>query len=74
MTDASFVDVLCDFRNQFRLLAMVSALALVVLAVALQFVESGTATYVISVVQIVTFVIIFIVSGTLLVVCTRRQT
>ena len=74
MTDASFVDVLCDFRNNFRLLAMVSALALVVLAVALQFVESGTATYVISVVQIVTFAFIFVVSGTLLVVCTRRQT
>lgn len=74
MTDARFVDVLCDYRNQFRLLAMVSALALVVLAVAMQYVESGTATYVISVVQIATFLFIFALSSALLVVCTRRQT
>lgn len=74
MTDVRFVDVLCDYRDQFRLLAMVSALALVVLVVAMQYVESGTATYVISLVQIATFLFVFGLSSTLLVVCTRRQT
>ncbi|SFL34001.1 hypothetical protein SAMN04487950_3443 [Halogranum rubrum] len=73
MTETQFVDLLCEYRTKFRLLAMVSTLSILVLSASLFYVESGTATYVIAVVQIVTFAAILLLSGGLIVVCERRS-
>lgn len=73
MTETRFLDVLCGYRNRLRLLAMVSALSIIVLSVSLLYVEPGTATYVIAVVQLVTFGALFLLAGGLVVVCARRN-
>ena len=73
MTDTRFAEVLCDFRKHFRLLFMVSLLSIVVLVAALAYVEPGTATYVITMIQLVTFAGIGLLSGGLMVACARRN-
>lgn len=72
MADVRFVDVLCEYRSQFRLLAMVSVLSILVLSVSLLYVDPGTATFVVAVIQLVTFGAILLVSGGLMFVCSRR--
>ncbi|WP_226482789.1 hypothetical protein [Natrinema amylolyticum] len=73
MPEETFVDVLCRFRHHFRLLFMVSALSLLVLGAALTAIERGTSTYVITVLQIVTFLVIGSLSFGMMVVCGRRS-
>ncbi|RRJ29443.1 hypothetical protein EIK79_12435 [Halocatena pleomorpha] len=58
MSEETFIDVLCRFRQQFRLLFMVSVLSVLILGTALTIIESGTGTYVITVLQLVTLVVI----------------
>lgn len=72
MPEATFVDVLCRSRHKFRLLFMVSVLSLVILGVALPAIEPGTGTYVITVVQLVTFLVVGSFSLGMMVLCSRR--
>ncbi|WP_238717338.1 hypothetical protein [Natronorubrum halophilum] len=53
---------------------MVSVLSLLVLGAALTAIERGTSTYVITVVQIVTFVVVGSFSLGMMVLCSRRST
>lgn len=73
MAEARFIDVLCDYKRQVTLLFMVSILALVVLAISLTYVETGSSTYVVTVVQLVTFGGIFLLSSALMLSCGRRN-
>lgn len=72
MTNGSFLDVLCDFRKHFRLLFMVTLLSIGILLISLQYVEPGSGTYVITLVQLVTFGAIFLVSAGLMLLCGRK--
>lgn len=72
MTNRSFTAVLCDFRRHFRLLFMITFLSIVILFVSLQYVEPGSETYVIALVQLVTFGVIFLGSVGMMVLCGRR--
>ncbi|WP_137289138.1 hypothetical protein [Natronorubrum halophilum] len=74
MSEETFVDVLCRSRHRFRLLFMVSVLSLLILGAALTAIERGTSTYVITVVQIVTFVVVGSFSLGMMVLCSRRST
>lgn len=73
MSEETFSDVLCGFRHQFRLLFMVSVLSLVILGTALTLIESGTGTYVITVLQLVTFVVVGSFSLGMMVLCARKN-
>ncbi|GCF15861.1 hypothetical protein Harman_37960 [Haloarcula mannanilytica] len=73
MPDETFTTVLCRFRRHFRLLFMVSVLSLLILGTALTAIESGSSTYVITVVQIVTFLVLGSLSFGLMVLCARSN-
>jgi hypothetical protein len=73
MTETRFTKVVCDFRKQFRLLFMISLLSIIVLVVSLAYIEAGTATYVVTVIQLVTFAAIGLLSGGLMIICARRD-
>ncbi|WP_049954691.1 hypothetical protein [Halostagnicola larsenii] len=73
MSEETFVDVLCRSRHKFRLLFMVSVLSLFILGAALTAIEPGTGTYVITILQIGTFLVIGSVSLGMMVVCSRRS-
>ncbi|WP_408960256.1 hypothetical protein [Natrinema sp. 74] len=72
MTEETLVGAFCRFRYQFRLLFMVSVLALIVLGAALPVIERGTGTFVITIVQLVSFAVIGALSFAMMVVCARR--
>ncbi|NUB93638.1 hypothetical protein HT576_21915 [Haloterrigena sp. SYSU A121-1] len=72
MTEETLVGAFCRFRHHFRLLFMVSVLALIVLGAALPAIERGTGTHVITIVQLATFAVIGAVSFAMMVVCGRR--
>ncbi|WP_148225407.1 hypothetical protein [Haloterrigena turkmenica] len=72
MAEETLVDAFCRFRHHFRLLFMVSLLSLIVLGAALGAIERGTGTYVITIVQLVTFAVIGTLSFGMMVVCARR--
>ena len=71
MVDSSLFDVACDFRRSFRLLFMLSLLAIVVLVPSLLSINRASETYVITVVQVVTFGFLLLASGGLMVACAR---
>lgn len=72
MSEETFIDVLCRFRHQFRLIFMVSVLSVVILGTALTVIEGGTDTYVITVLQLLTLVIIGSFSFGMMVLCARK--
>jgi len=71
MADERFLTVLCRFRHHFRVLFMISVLSLLILGTALTAIESGSGTYVITAVQVITFLIIGSLSFGLMVLCSR---
>lgn len=73
MSDETFIDVLCRSHHQFRLLFMVSVLSVVILGTALMVIERGTGTYVITVLQLVTLIVIGSFSFGMMVLCTRKN-
>lgn len=73
MTDVRFIDVLCDYKRQVTLLFMVSVLAIVVLSISMTVIEAGTATYVVTIIQLVSFGLVFVLSSALMVTCGRRS-
>lgn len=72
MSDASFVDAVCDFRRHLRLLFMLSAFSILLLLASLPYLQPRSGTFVIATVQLVSFAVIVLVSGGLMVVCARR--
>ena len=72
MADRSLVDAACDFRSSFRILFMVSLLAVVILTPSAFAVDPDSGTFVITVVQLVTFAVLLVASGGMMVVCGGR--
>ncbi|WP_330633400.1 hypothetical protein [Halocatena halophila] len=73
MTDEGFLDVVCTYRTQFRILAMVAVLSIILLGVSLRYVSPTSGTYVVAVVQLVTFGGVFCVTSWLMVRCARLE-
>lgn len=69
---SGYLDALCQSARGLQILFVVSTVSIVVLLVSLQFVEPGSGTFVIALVQLVTFAGIFLLSVTTLVLCLRR--
>ncbi|WP_222912921.1 hypothetical protein [Natrinema sp. SYSU A 869] len=72
MAEETLMDAFCRFRHQFRLLFMVSVLSLLVLGAVLPAIERGTGTYVITIIQLVTFAVTGSFSFGMMVICSRR--
>ena len=72
MDRSGYLDVLCQSARGLQVLLVVSTVSTVVLLGSLGVVEPGSDTYVIAVVQLVTFVGIALLSGSALLLCVRR--
>lgn len=70
--DTALMDVVCDFRQSFRTVFMLSLLAIVVLVPSSLYVEPGSSTHLITMIQLGTFTVLLLASGTMMVVCGRR--
>ncbi len=73
MTDEGFLDVVCVYRTQFRVLAMIAVLSIILLAVSLRYVSPSSGTYVVAVVQLVTFGGVLCVTSWLILRCARIE-
>jgi len=71
MDRARFLDALCAHARGLQLLLVVSVVCSLVLVVALGAVEAGSATYVVAVVQLVSFAAVGLLSAASLVACVR---
>jgi len=67
------LDAACQFSRGWQLLFVISFVSLVVLGLSLDVVEPGSATYVVTVIQLVSFGALFLFTGGLLVLCIRRE-
>lgn len=73
MTDTSYLEVLCRFSRHIRIVGMVSVLCIVLLLASLYFGDLDRGTYIITVVQLVTFLILGVGAFGVLVVCARHS-
>lgn len=67
-----FLDHLCQSARRLQFLFVVSLVSVVVLLGSLTVVEPGSDTYVIAMVQLVSFAGVCLLTGTTLVLCMRR--
>lgn len=65
------ITALCQSARGLQLLFVVSLVSIGVLLASLQVVDSGSATYIIAVVQLVSFAGLLALTGSALVVCVR---
>lgn len=65
------IDALCRSARGLQFLFVVSVLSIGILLASLRVVDPGSATAVITVVQLVTFAVIFAITGTALAICVR---
>ena len=72
MPDTRFTEVLRDFTTQMKYVLVISAVSIVLLSVSLTAVEPGTSTHVITLIQLATFVVLFVGMVVLLWVTQRR--
>lgn len=67
-----FLDILCQSARGLQILFVVSLVSIVVLLASLQVVEPGSGTYVVAVVQLVSFAGVFVLTAIGLYLCVRR--
>lgn len=72
MDRGRFLDTLCQSAKGLQILFVVSVVSIVVLLASLRTVEPGSDTYVIAVVQLVSFAGVFVLTGSALYLCVRR--
>ena len=68
-----YLDNVCTHETGLRYLFIVSLLSTLILSGAFALIDSGTATYYVTVVQIVTFAPLMVLSLVLLLACSRRE-
>lgn len=70
--DKSFLDHLCDYEQGWRLLFTFSVGVLALMILWLVVMESGSATYVVTVMNVVGLSVLAVLSGFILARCRRR--
>lgn len=68
-----FLDALCQFTRGLQVLFVVSLVSIIVLLLSLEVVESGTDTYFIIIIQIVSFAGVFAFAASALYLCMRHH-
>lgn len=72
MANRSLLDIACDFRRSFRIVFMISLFAIAILIPPAIAIDSDSGTFVITTIQLVTFSILLVASGGMMIVCGGR--
>lgn len=68
-----YLDNVCTHETGLRYVFIVSLLSTLILSGAFALIDPGTATYYVTVLQLVTFVLLMALSLTLVLTCARRE-
>lgn len=72
MTDTHLLDTLRNYTVQMKYVFVLSGASIVLLSFSLAYVRPGTSTYTLAIFQLTTFVLLFVLMGSLLWLCSRR--